>query len=203
MKIRYLRADDSLYKRYQELFGENAEEEIMGMFHIHVTNLISIYENSEFVDTQNGKYKGISFMVRRAKIVSNCSADLEDNWMCKKNIDVNNYLNYASLQNHNAFCLAFVFSFRDFNGGTLGLAWVASPNNQAGGICEKYRDYEDGKGKKRKKSLNTGIVTLVNYGRPVPQKVSVLTFAHEVGHNFGAQHDSGSCIPSDNGQRGI
>lgn len=29
--------------------------------------------------------------------------------------------------NHNAFCLAYVFTYRDFNGGTLGLAWVASP----------------------------------------------------------------------------
>ncbi|CAD5113398.1 DgyrCDS2570 [Dimorphilus gyrociliatus] len=198
----YLRADIELYEKYKELFGSNAEEEIMGMFHIHVTNLISIYNNSQFVDTNGVVYAGISFSVRRAKIVTACTPGDVDDWMCKKNIDVNNYLNYASLQNHDDFCLAFVFSNRDFNGGTLGLAWVASPNNQAGGICERYRDYEDGKGKKTKKSLNTGIVTLINYGRFVPQKVSVLTFAHEIGHNFGSQHDSGVCIPSDSGQGG-
>lgn len=52
----------------------------------------------------------------------------------------------------------------------------------SGGICEKSKLYSDGK----RKSLNTGIITVQNYGAHVPPKVSHITFAHEVGHNFGS-----------------
>lgn len=52
----------------------------------------------------------------------------------------------------------------------------------SGGICEKNKLYSDGK----RKSLNTGIITVQNYASHVPPKVSHITFAHEVGHNFGS-----------------
>lgn len=65
----------------------------------------------------------------------------------------------------------------------------------AGGICETYKSFDEN-GESVMKSLNTGIVTIVNYATRVPPKVSVLTFAHEVGHNFGAAHDSDAeCTP--------
>ena len=50
----------------------------------------------------------------------------EKNLFCIENIDVSNFLNLHSLSDHEAFCLAYVFTYRDFTGGTLGLAWVAS-----------------------------------------------------------------------------
>lgn len=53
----------------------------------------------------------------------------------------------------------------------------------AGGICETSKLFQDG----RKKTLNTGLVTFINYNKQVPSRVSEITFAHELGHNFGAQ----------------
>ena len=50
-----------------------------------------------------------------------------------------------------------------------------------GGICEKYTRYEQGS-----KSLNTGVVTLQNYGSTVPALISHITFAHELGHSLGS-----------------
>ena len=55
----------------------------------------------------------------------------------------------------------------------------------AGGVCERHKDYPES-GARVSKSLNTGIVTVINYGKAVPARVSQLTFAHEIGHNFGS-----------------
>lgn len=52
-------------------------------------------------------------------------------------------------------------------------------------MCSKYTLYAESGGN-RKKSLNTGIVTFKNYGDRVPLVMSQITFAHEIGHNYGS-----------------
>ena len=51
-----------------------------------------------------------------------------------------------------------------------------------GGICEEFTQFSGGS-----RTLNTGIVTLLNYGSRVPTAVTAITFTHEAGHNFGSQ----------------
>jgi len=87
---------------------------------------------------------------------------------------------YFTEEDYDAFCLAYMFTYRDFEMGTLGLAWTGDLKN-AGGVCEKNGHYRGSL-----KSLNTGIVTLLNYGKHVPPAVSHVTLAHEIGHNFGS-----------------
>ena len=41
----------------------------------------------------------------------------------------------------------------------------------------------------KRRNLNTAIVTLLNFGQLQPRGVSIVTMAHEWGHNFGSPHD--------------
>ena len=127
-----------------------------------VASANAIYEFTSFFGTG-----GIGFEIAGMDILT------EDTGMFANDfIGVQAFLKEHSIEDFSSYCAAYRFTYRDFTGGVLGLAYVAQ-SGANGGICSR--------------SLNTGIVTLLNYGRRVPEGVSHLTFAHELGHNFGSQ----------------
>ncbi|EGD74296.1 ADAM-17 protein [Salpingoeca rosetta] len=87
---------------------------------------------------------------------------------------------FSSTIDFSSSCVAHLFTRVDFTGGTLGLAWVGSPDaNRAGGICHSSRS----------QWLNTGLTSNINFGENVPFATTSLVTSHEVGHNWGSSHD--------------
>ena len=74
-------------------------------------------------------------MIKRIK-VHTTDALKDPNYRFPKNYGVEKFLEIFSEEDYDAFCLAYMFTYRDFEGGTLGLAWTGDLKN-AGGVCEK------------------------------------------------------------------
>ncbi|CAF89520.1 unnamed protein product, partial [Tetraodon nigroviridis] len=96
-------------------------------------------------------------------------------------------------------CLAHLFTYQDFDEGTLGLAYVApSKPDLAGGLCS--RASPSSSNQQKVVYLNTGLTSTRNYGKTILTKEADLVTAHELGHNFGAEHDPDDlpdCAPAE------
>ncbi len=146
-----------------------------------IKNIVSAgsinFETTDF--DGNGIQDNINFAIRNITIHTNNN----DETLSDKFLGVEALLNLIANNNYDDFCLSYLFTYRDFDQGILGLAFIAD-SGSTGGVCAKH-NYG--------KSYNTGLVSLLNYGKRVTRLVSELTFTHEAGHNFGAQHDTAEC----------
>jgi predicted Zn-dependent protease with MMP-like domain len=72
-------------------------------------------------------------------------------------------------------CLLQLFTFQDF-GVNLGQSYNG---DASGGVCSRY--------------YNIGAINTMVNNRPATPDILVKTIAHEIGHSFGASHDSNQC----------
>uniref|UniRef100_A0A672L557 Disintegrin and metalloproteinase domain-containing protein 10 n=1 Tax=Sinocyclocheilus grahami TaxID=75366 RepID=A0A672L557_SINGR len=112
------------------------------------------------------------------------------------NIGVEKFLELNSEQNHDDYCLAYVFTDRDFDDGVLGLAWVGAP---AGNRCCIIKLCTQMKRFSKKICLTISPISLL-----VNRVYRILpTPSDDGGDNDycgddGPQHDSGSeCTPGE------
>ncbi|KAH9366509.1 disintegrin and metalloproteinase domain-containing protein 10-like [Haemaphysalis longicornis] len=191
--------DHILYKFYAKGVDDpTARARIASLVNTHITSVNEMYSKVDF----NG-IVGIQFVLQDLRINDSTSCDSphmsSSNPFCRTDLDANLMLKFYSYDSRNDFCLSYVWTNRDLGDGTLGLAYLASPDN-IGGICEKFKNVNTREGLK-KLALNSGVVTFLLHGGQVSLAVSEVTLAHEFGHSFGSPHDeSRECAPG--GARG-
>ncbi|XP_064598106.1 ADAM 17-like protease [Liolophura sinensis] len=148
---------------------------------------------------QTDGFSGVGFEIKEIKIhegyTSVSGQDLhynmkKDDWDTKTLLEV-----FSRMPSYRGYCLAHLFTHQAFSGGVLGLAYIASPRtNSVGGICSPLY-FKDG----YRMSLNTGWSSSLNtYGNKILSQEAQLVTAHELGHNFGSEHDTDTaqCAPS-------
>ena len=169
-------ADDRYYEMITMGLGNDKELKnavVVSFISNYVDRVKEIYQMTDF----DGIFD-ITFSISTLLIHTEAQAGFVND-----NIGVETFLEQHSLTNYDDFCLSYRFTARDFADGVLGLAYIGTASRgSVGGLCEKFTRVNG-----VMKSLNTGIVTIVNYKREVPQLVVQLTLAHEIGHNFGSQ----------------
>ncbi|KAJ8391599.1 hypothetical protein AAFF_G00087400, partial [Aldrovandia affinis] len=112
----FIQTDHLFFKYY------GTREAVIAQISSHVKAIDSIYQSTDFLGIRN-----ISFMVKRIRINTTDDERDKSNPFRFANIGVEKFLELNSEQNHDDYCLAYVFTDRDFDDGVLGLAWVGAP----------------------------------------------------------------------------
>eukprot|EP00095_Tigriopus_kingsejongensis_P011835 maker-scaffold412_size179788-snap-gene-0.23 protein:Tk11835 transcript:maker-scaffold412_size179788-snap-gene-0.23-mRNA-1 annotation:"adam 10" len=181
---------------FGQLSNANSESFVanpLGYLSTQITDLVS--DHIYFANKIIGRYDfGIpnfqyKLHLKRLKILDEEHCSYKGVDYCQDtltNATVQSYLDHHSQGDHSDVCLSYVFTNRNFERGSLGLAYTATINDDRGGICDHPDPTKSGGSQG---GLNTGLLTFTHNNVQVPEIISKFAFAHEIGHSFGSHHD--------------
>ncbi|KAG7230796.1 hypothetical protein INR49_019610, partial [Caranx melampygus] len=168
----HLHVDHLYYKKFKSV------EAVVAQVSSYIRAVNDIYDKVDF--------DGIKLINFRVKSLSVMTEEDKNDRLNPLYIGPETLLTLYSEKNWGNFCLSYLLTNRDYS-GVLGLAWEGKAGNW-GGICSKETTMRNG----QTSTLNTGLVTIQNFGQFLPARLVQLTFAHELGHSLGSPHDEGS-----------
>lgn len=168
----HFHADYLYFKRFKSVAA------VVAQIASYMRAVNDIYDKVDF----NG-IKLVNFKVKSLYVMTE---EDKNNPLQRLYIGPEKLLSVYSENNWGNYCLSYLLTNRDYS-GVLGLAWEGKTGNW-GGICSTYTKLRNG----QYSTLNTGLVTIQNYGQFLPRRQVQLTLAHELGHSLGAPHDEGT-----------
>jgi disintegrin and metalloproteinase domain-containing protein 17 len=154
-----------------------------------IDRINKIYLETEFADVASGEssLKGYGFFVQDIVVHNEPSLEeghynsVKDQWAIRDLLEA-----FSKDRTHKWYCLSHLFTHQKFESGVLGLAFVAHTRKLIpGGVCTQPVT----KGSTTY-YYNTGVTTTKNsVGNPIFTRITDLITAHELGHNWGAEHD--------------
>ncbi|KAJ0171472.1 hypothetical protein K1T71_013022 [Dendrolimus kikuchii] len=180
---------DLLLLADKEFFEKDANSSLIHVVRrmIHaVAQADIIFRNADF--NEDGVPDNIGFSIKYILVLTSEETNTRVFGDIQKDraIDGRNYLmKFARLRRLSEVCLGVAFSGHAFQNRTLGLSFTSlggGMGGAAGGLCDR-RAYG--------KSFNTLAISHATTAdrERVPERISALTLAHEMGHSFGAHHD--------------